>query len=243
MNLKKSKNIFRKQISKVYSYSKIYYECLWLNSFLNYNSINLVLDVGANSGQYALSLRRFGYKKKIISFEPGSEAYFKLIKNAKNDSKWNIYEKVGLGNKRKNIKLNISENSVSSSIKNIKKLHLINQPNSKYIKKEKTKIIKLDEVFRNFYKKNENIMLKIDTQGYEWEVLQGSKKSLRKINVIQLELSFEDLYQDQNNWLNILKFLENNDFKVFKIIDGFKNKKNGKVFQSDFFLVNKKLQK
>ena len=49
-------------------------------------------------------------------------------------------------------------------------------------------------------------MLKIDTQGYEWEVLQGSKKSLRKINAIQLELSFEDLYQDQNNWLNILKF-------------------------------------
>ena len=85
--------------------------------------------------------------------------------------------------------------------------------------------------------------LKIDTQGYEWEVLQGSKKSLRKINAIQLELSFEDLYQDQNNWLNILKFLENNNFRVFKIIDGFKNKKNGQVFQSDFFLVNKKIKK
>ena len=98
-------------------------------------------------------------------------------------------------------------------------------------------------MFNKFYKKNENIMLKIDTQGYEWEVLQGSKKSLRKINAIQLELSFEDLYQDQNNWLNILKFLENNNFRVFKIIDGFKNKKNGQVFQSDFFLVNKKIKK
>ena len=162
---------------------------------------------------------------------------------AKNDTKWNIYEKVGLGSKRKNIKLNISKNSVSSSYKNIKKLHLINQPNSKYIKTEQTKIIKLDDVFNKFYKKNENIMLKIDTQGYEWEVLQGSKKSLRKINAIQLELSFEDLYQDQNNWLNILKFLENNNFRVFKIIDGFKNKKNGQVFQSDFFLVNKKIKK
>ena len=98
-------------------------------------------------------------------------------------------------------------------------------------------------MFNKFYKKNENIMLKIDTQGYEWEVLQGSKKSLRKINAIQLELSFEDLYQDQNIFLNILKFLENNNFRVFKIIDGFKNKKNGQVFQSDFFLVNKKIKK
>ena len=40
-------------------------------------------------------------------------------------------------------------------------------------------------------------MLKIDTQGYEWEVLQGSKKSLGKIKAIQVELSFEDLYQNQ----------------------------------------------
>ncbi len=74
MSLNKSKNILRKQISKDYSYSKIYYECKWLNSFLKNNSIGLVLDIGANSGQYPLSLRRFGYKNKIISFEPGSNA-------------------------------------------------------------------------------------------------------------------------------------------------------------------------
>ena len=67
------------------------------------------------------------------------DAHLKLIKNAKNDTKWNIYEKVGLGSKKK-IKLNISKNSVSSSYKNIKKLHLINQPNSKYIKTEQTKL-------------------------------------------------------------------------------------------------------
>ena len=243
MSEKKLKNILRKQISKIYSYSKIYYECNWLNSFLKYNSIDLVLDVGANSGQYALSLRRFGYKNKIISFEPGSDAYLKLIQNAKNDSKWNIYEKVGLGNKKKNIKLNISQNSVSSSFKSIKKLHLLNQPDSKYIKTEKTKIVNLDEVFKKFCKIKENIMLKIDTQGYEWEVLQGSKKSLKKIKAIQVELSFEDLYLNQKNWLNISKFLEHNGFKVFRIIDGFKNKNSGQVFQSDFFFINKKMQK
>jgi len=59
----------------------------------------------------------------------------------------------------------------------------------------------LDEVFKKFYKKKENIMLKIDTQGYEWEVLQGSKKSLGKIKAIQVELSFEDLYKNQKNYI------------------------------------------
>ena len=60
------KNIFRKNISKIYKYSKIYDECFWLNKFINTNSISLILDVGANTGQYASSLRRFGYKKKLF---------------------------------------------------------------------------------------------------------------------------------------------------------------------------------
>ena len=83
-------------------------------------------------------------------------------------------------------------------------------------------------------------MLKIDTQGFEWEVLQGSKKSLKNIKIIQLELSFLELYRKEHNWLKTLNFLEKNNFKVYKIIDGFKNKKSGQVLQSDFFLINTK---
>ena len=179
-------------------------------------------------------------KKKIISFEPGKDAYSELIKNSKKDNQWRVFEKIALGNKSGSKKLNISKNSVSSSFRVINEIHLVHELNAKYIKNELSKIIKLDGIFKKFYKKDKNIMLKIDTQGFEWEVLQGSKKSLKNIKIIQLELSFIELYSKQYNWLKTLNFLEKNNFKVFKIIDGFKNKKSGQVMQSDFFLINTK---
>ncbi len=86
MSLNKSKDILRKQISKIYSYSKIYYECKWLNSFLKNNSIGLVIDIWTNSVQYALLLKRFGCKNKIILFEPVSDAYLISVKNQKNNN-------------------------------------------------------------------------------------------------------------------------------------------------------------
>ena len=144
---------FRKLISKIYSYSKIYLDCFWLNKFIKNNSITLILDVGANSGQFALSLRRFGYKKKILSFEPGHDAFQKLLKNSERDNKWSVFDKVGLSNKSGKVKLNISKNSVSSSLKSIKQIHKIHQPDSKYIKSEVTRILKLDNIFKKFYKK------------------------------------------------------------------------------------------
>ena len=124
-------NYFRKQGSKIHLYSKIYTDCIWINEFLKKNSINTVLDVGANKGQYALSLRRFGYKKKIISFEPGLKAYSKLLNISKKDKRWKVYERIGLGDKKKSIKLNISKNSVSSSFKLMNKVHINNEPTSK----------------------------------------------------------------------------------------------------------------
>ena len=76
------KSSLRNFVSKGYRYSKIYSEAILLNHYLNHNNISIVLDVGANTGQYALSLRRFGYNKKIISFEPQLKEYKKILKNS-----------------------------------------------------------------------------------------------------------------------------------------------------------------
>ena len=81
--------------------------------------------------------------------------------------------------------------------------------------------------------KLKNSILKIDTQGYEYEVLLGSKKTLKKINLIQIELSLESLYTKQKNSNLITKFLNKNNFKIWNIIPGFKDKEKSRLLQYD----------
>src|SRR5262245_45187471 len=78
--------------------------------------IDLVLDVGANEGQFAFELRRSGYTGKIVSFEPLSEAHVKLLQASDGDTKWDAYSRCALGDHNGEVELNIAGNSLSSSI-------------------------------------------------------------------------------------------------------------------------------
>ena len=77
--------------------------------------IDYVLDIGANEGQFAEEIRKYGFKKNILSYEPMTSAYKKLSKKSKSSNNWKIYNN-GFGDKVGPKTLNISQNSVSSSI-------------------------------------------------------------------------------------------------------------------------------
>ena len=68
-------------------------------------------------------------------------------------------------------------------------------------------MIKLDKIIKQYAGKK-NIYLKIDTQGYEYPILLGSGNLLKRIKLIQLELSLQKLYEGQESWGKILKYLE-----------------------------------
>ena len=122
-----------------------------MNNLIKRKKIDLIFDVGANIGQYALSLRRFGYTKKIVSFEPMKKENEILRKKSIKDNNWlvgwdttntNLYDKpIGLGSQNKSLKINKAKNSVSSSIMLINKSHTDVEPNSKTSGKEKIKVI------------------------------------------------------------------------------------------------------
>ncbi len=223
---------YRKIISNFSKYPIIYRNGFDLNKTLNFNKINLVLDVGAHTGTFSQSLRRFGYKKEIISFEPIEESYEKLILNSSKDKNWHIHERVALGNKNKKIKINISKKIDSSSILKVKKNHIKIEPDSKIIKNETVNMIKLEKILSKYINKK-NCYLKIDTQGYEYPILLGSGNFLKKIKMIQLELSLHKLYEGQESWEKILNYLKKFNFKIWSIIPGFKNKKTNQLMQFD----------
>jgi FkbM family methyltransferase len=241
--------LVRKLIGKFFLYSKSYTNSIWLNNLIKRKKIDLIFDVGANTGQYALSLRRFGYFKKIISFEPMKRENEILRERSTKDSNWLVgfdttsaifyNEPIGLGSQNKSLKINIAKNSVSSSIKLINKNHTDVEPNSKTNGIEKIKIIKLDKIFNHYFKKKNKVLLKIDTQGYEHEVLVGAINSLKYISIIQLELSLINLYKNQKKWIDIISFLQKRNFKVIKFLEGFEDKKINEILQIDCVLIRK----
>ena len=129
------------------------------------NNINLVLDVGANVGQFAQSIRINGYDKKIVSFEPLLEACNKLLKISKNDNRWKVYERCALGDRNEKSSINVSAYDQSSSILSMTSLHSKIKKNSEYVSKQEINIYKLDSIFNEICSSKDKIFLKIDTQG------------------------------------------------------------------------------
>jgi FkbM family methyltransferase len=203
-----------------------------MQAVLNYHSINKVFDVGANTGQFALYLRNSGYKEEIISFEPLSSAYDTLSKKAKKDGYWETYN-CALGEKKMNTTINIAGNSTSSSLLEMMNSHIKSKPKSAFQGKENIEVKTLDDIFPQHYNKNDNVFLKIDTQGYERKVLEGAKNSLRSISVLQLEISLTPLYKNETLFFQMNKYLENLGFELFSIEPGYYDKTNGRLLQFD----------
>jgi len=199
---------------------------------LEHHQISKILDVGANSGQYAIETKRLGFKGEIISFEPVKSVYNELKKKAERWSSWECYN-YGLGDEDVNTEINISQNTFSSSILNIMPQHVDNDPESKVVDKEKVCIKKLDSIFNTLVDEGENILLKIDVQGFEKKVLDGAKGSLNKIKGIQIEMSIEELYKDEMLYLNMIQLLVSYGFNLCSLENGFYNQKTGKLLQVD----------
>tara|TARA_A100001388_G_scaffold214712_1_gene165197 strand:- start:28 stop:753 length:726 start_codon:yes stop_codon:yes gene_type:complete len=236
MLIKNLKFYFRYLVNRFSKYPIIYNNSFNFQKTLNHFHINKVIDVGAYTGTYVQALRRFGYKGKIISFEPVKKSHEILLKNASRDKNWIVYEKIALGSKKSKVKINISKKSDSSSILKIKERHIRLEPNSKIISQEEVKLDKLDNILKNLIYKKDNCLLKIDTQGYEYEVLQGAKKNLKKFKLIQLELSLVELYSKQKKIEKIINFLKKNNFETWCIYPGFRDKNNGQLLQYDIIL-------
>ena len=199
---------------------------------------DLVIDVGANKGQFAQKIRQIGYRGKIISFEPLKEVYSELISNSLRDEKWEIFPMVAVGDSNSKTFINVSENFASSSVLEIQNEHITAAKDSRYIDSYQVNQVKLDDL--NFDKDFDSIFLKIDVQGYEFNVLKGAEDLLKQISLIKVEISFTKLYQGTYDWKKLINYLESKGFEIWDFENGFRNPKSSKLLQADVVFVNKK---
>jgi FkbM family methyltransferase len=194
--------------------------------------INTVIDVGANDGSYGRKLRELGYAGKIISFEPLSSAYKMLENSAGKDANWEVYN-YALGSHEASAWINIAGNSYSSSLLDMLPAHVHSAPHAKYIGREKIEIKTLDSVFSSVCSQTDRYYLKMDTQGFENEVINGGKNALKFIDTVQLEMSLVPLYKDGILFNEMYDVLFRMDYRLMSIEPGFTDKDSGQMLQID----------
>jgi len=197
------------------------------------NKIDLIFDVGSNTGQFAKGLREVGYKYRIVSFEPLSSAHRILTKVARDTKGWEVHERCAIGDINGSIKINISGNSVSSSILTMLPDHSNAAPESAYIKTEETRICTLDSLSPQYMTTENRTLIKIDTQGFEWQVLDGALKTISCAQAIMIELSLVELYSGQRLWEAIIERLESEGFHLWSLQPAFVDPHDGRTLQLD----------
>lgn len=236
--IQKNKSFFlkiKRNLNRIFKIEISQYPTPELNrriKLFNYYNIDVVLDVGANIGQYGSELRNIGYKGRIISFEPTRKAFLKLEKLAKKDKLWDVFN-ISLGEFDGETIINISQNSVSSSIlDNLPELTNAS-PKAGFINKEKIKINKLDTIYENLKIKDKNVFMKMDTQGYEKNIIEGSIESLKNIKGLQLEMALIPTYKGALNFEEMKYFIQEKGYKLETIESGFYNISTGQLYELD----------
>jgi FkbM family methyltransferase len=199
---------------------------------LSERRITLLLDVGANSGQYVREMRGLGYAGRVVSFEPLQAAFEALRARARGDASWTC-KQIALGDGPGSATIHIAGNSWSSSLLPMLETHSQAAPESRYVGSETVSVRMLDEVLPEVARPDDRIFLKVDTQGYEKRVLEGARQSLRRIDLIQLECSLRHLYQGDDLIGDLISWLAERSFLPVSIEPGFVDPLTGQQLQAD----------
>jgi len=185
-----------------------------LAEFLRSRSVNLVLDVGANEGQFVHDLKSQGYAGRIVSFEPVVDVFKRLEKRCEADQKWEC-RNLALGDVNGIIQINVSKNTAMSSIVSQTEIGRNSIYESQVVRVDKVQIATLDSIFEEFV--GERVFLKVDTQGFEQSVLHGGANSLHRLLGVQLELPLIHLYEDTWKFDEALRFMREAGFTLSQL--------------------------
>ena len=192
-----------------------------ISNFLQNRSIETVIDIGAHKGEFAQNALQIKSVNKIIAFEP-QKKIFQLLKEKFANNKKITLNNFALSEKVEKKIMKINKMTATSTLN-----HEINK-NSLYFKfksfllYQKNSIISEEEintttfdVFFNEETFDENTLLKIDTEGYELQVLKGSERKIKEVKYILIENQFSKMYKGVN-FKDCHDFLRKKNFKLLK---------------------------
>jgi len=184
-----------------------------LIDFLQSRSVDCVLDIGANAGQFGRWLRNHGYIGRIISFEPISAVYQLLTQEAGGDVLWET-KNLAIGDHCGTASINVGANSALSSFLSVGEIVTPDRLHSFKERNETVAVTTLDELGAGF---SGNVFLKSDTQGFERPVLEGAKMLLSRLCGVQLELPIIHAYRGTWTLPQAVEYMHENGFVISQI--------------------------
>jgi FkbM family methyltransferase len=195
---------------------------------LDHLGVDLLVDVGANVGQYAGELRRTGYDRTILSIEPMTSAYAALREAAKGDRQWEVLH-AAAGAEAGVLTLNISDDHVYSSALPIADRAVHANARSAYRRTEQVPVRTLDDVLSG--RTCNALGVKVDVQGFESHVLDGAPQTLARAAYLELELSPRPIYDGQVLMNDILQRVDDLGFTLVLTENVFPDFKSGVSMQ------------
>jgi FkbM family methyltransferase len=182
--------------------------------------VDVVVDVGANFGQFRDTVREgAGFEGPIVSFEPVSRFRSLLETRRRDDPAWHV-ERFALGNAHETAVIHVMQSPGLSSLKDpdLEAMQtLLPAPERAGVESEETiEVRPLDEIAASHpvLGRAERALLKSDTQGFDLEVLRGARAFLARTMVIQVELSVLPVYANAPHYLDVINELQSLGFDL-----------------------------
>lgn len=197
--------------------------------------VRTMLDIGANTGQFASEIRQKGWAGPIISFEPIPEVHAELARAAAKDDNWHVAPACALGSRPGRVAIRVSLNRVSSSLLEVTEHSTRIEPATAFETEVEVALHRLDELVEE--KWEAPFAMKIDTQGAELEVLKGARAVLARTSVALIEMSLATLYKGGARSWEIISFMEDEGFRCIAMPEGFADTAAEEVLQVDGIFV------
>jgi len=202
-----------------------------LTEWLRLHGIDIVLDIGANDGRYATEIRSSGWDGQIISFEPQPDVFRRLTQNMGSDPKWSGLQ-VGLGSRETSMMMNSYGMDVLSSF--LEKID-----DDQHVEQIEVSVKRVDSIYDEITKGYHRPFVKMDTQGFELEIIKGFGTKIDRVVGWQIELSVEPLYDGQPPMEEVLAIMRSHGFSLWRILPGLRDPKTLQSFEMDGIFFRK----
>ena len=201
--------------------------------------VNIVIDVGANIGQFAKGLRLLGYKGRIVSFEPNIDCFAQIKRRFADDRDWLGYP-IALGNVETMMPIHFTVASTLSSLLAPNKFCDLLYAEGAAVKSiEQVAVRRLDSLFDELTAGIERpvVFLKMDTQGFDREVFEGTRLALPYIVGLQSEISIKPIYDRMTTGLSVINEYQKAGFDLLDCVPVNRYDKLGFVLEYDCLMA------